>query len=199
VPLNEGQAISATEQNVTVPHFGSSRMDEAITKLPAIQRSRPIDATGWFWSFVLLFAGLFYSQIWPVVGVLLLLASPVCFIWQFKKWRGDSAISRQAVAWCHEHYAAHGDLPVADFIVALAHDTSCNLSQLTPETPLDKINWMSDDDHDVGWNTGYSNRHQIWLANVLRVARIPATDLSDFSGVTLHDAIHFVATSNNAK
>ena len=173
-------------------------MDTAATEAPGIQRSRPIDATGWFWSLVLLLAGLFYSHlghIWTVIGLVLLLASPVCFIWQFKKWRNDSAINRQATAWCRKFYVSYGGSPIVDLMVAIAHDTDCSFHHITPYTGLDELNWIAEDDKDIYWGTDYSNRHQVWLSSVVRDARIPNVDPSEFSGSTLDDAVRFVAKS----
>jgi len=142
---------------------------------------------------VFVLAGLFYSQIFPAIGIVLLLAGPFCFIWQFKKWYGDSAINRHATAWCQNHYPSYGDSPVVDFMVALAHDTGCDFTQLPPSTPLDDVNSLPEEDVDIHWGTEYSNRHQVWLAVLMHDARIRHIDLSKFSGTTLHDAIYFVA------
>lgn len=168
----------------------NSQMGTATTKLPAIQRPRPIDATGWFWSFVLLLAGLFYSQIFPVIGLLILLASPSCFVWQFKKWRDDFAIQQNAIAWCQEHYASFGDSPIGDLMVAIAHDTRRNICQLSPSTPLDDLNWITDD--ETKFNRHSPDRHRDWFDLIVGDARISRMNLSEFRGDTLHDAIMFV-------
>lgn len=167
-------------------------MGTAITKPHAIQSPRPIDATGWFWSFVLLLAGVFYSQIFPVIGLLILLASPVCFVWQLKKWRNDFAIQRNASAWCQEHYASFGGSPIADLMVAIAHDTGRNICQLSPSTPLDDLNWITDE--ETKFNRHAPDRHQDWLDLIVRDARILRMNLSEFRGNSLNDAIMFVVT-----
>jgi hypothetical protein len=168
-------------------------MSKATLLLPVLQRSRPIDATGLFWSLVLLFGGLFYSQIWPVIAAVCVFASFTSFIWQFKKWKSDRAVQRQATAWCQKHYASHGNSPVVDLIVAIAHDTGCNLNQLTPTTSLDELNWIADGT-EFYRGSGHIHRHQVWLADVVREARIPNIDMSSFYGVNLHDAVLFVIT-----
>ena len=154
------------------------------TKSPSIQRYRSTDATSWFWSLVLVLAGLFYTQIFPIVGILLLLASLFCFIWQFKTWYQDSAINRHATVWCQNHYPSYGGSQVVDFMVALAHDTGCDFTQLTPSTPLDELNRIPED--------------QMWLADLVDDAKIQHIDLSEFSGTTLHDAIQLVTRPQNA-
>ncbi len=167
-------------------------MGTAAPKPLAIQRPRPIDATGWFWSFVLLVAGLFYSQIFPVIGLLILLASPVCFVWQFKKWRDDSAIQHHAITWCQKHYASFGDSPIGDLMMAIAHDTGRNICQLSPSTPLDDINWITGDETNL--NRHSPDRHQGWLDLMVRDARISGMNPSEFRGDTLHDVMMFVVT-----
>jgi hypothetical protein len=169
-------------------------MGTVTTKLPAVQRSRPIDATGWFWSFVLLIAGLFYSQIWPIVGIAILLASPVCFIWQFKKWTTDSTIVKNATRWCERYYPNAGSTPVVDFMIAVAHATNPDFDKWSPSTSLDVLNWMSDDDQAEYWYPDAQDRTQAWLCNVIADAKITSTDLSNFSGTTLGDAINVFLT-----
>ena len=167
------------------------------TRFPSIQRYRPTDATGWFWSLALILAGIFYSQFFPTVGIILLLAASVCFLWQFKKWHRDSAINRKATAWCRDHYPSYGGSPVVDFMVALAHDTGCDFTQLTPSTLLDDLNSLPEEEDDICRGTVHSNRHQVWIADLVRDSRVRNIDLSQFSGTTLHDAIQFVSVPRN--
>lgn len=162
--------------------------------LPTIQRRRPIDASGWFWSFVSLLAGLFYSHIWPTIGVFCFLASVVCFFWQFKKWRDDYAINRDATAWCRTHYASLGETRVVEFMIVVAHDTGRNLNTLSPFTAIDDLNWIVEGDDEAAWGTGPLNRNQMWLSFIANDANVPKADLSEFSGDTLHDVIIFVFT-----
>lgn len=169
-------------------------MSTTTTPPPAIQRNRPTDATGWFWAFVLLLAGLFYSHIWPVIGGLLLLASPLCFVRQFVKWRNDAAINRQATAWCRNYYASYGGTPVVDFMVAIVHDTGCDLNHVTPTTLLDELDGIPDDEEDFAGEGDDSDRHRLWLSDLLDDASIRDVDPSDFDGSTLHDAVGFVIT-----
>lgn len=161
------------------------------TSLPSIRRVRPTDATGLFWLFVLLLAGLFYSQIFPGVGIFFLATTPFFVIWQFKKWQRDSGINRQAIVWCQQHYPTYSGTPVVDFMVALAHDATFDFTQLTPSIPLDDVKLRAENYHDNYWGTAYTNR-QAWLADLVADARIREIDLSTFSGMTLHDAIQFV-------
>ena len=79
-------------------------------------------------------------------------------------------------------------------MVAFAHDTGCDFTQLTPSTPLDDVNSLPEDDDDIYWGTEYSNRHHVWLADLVRDAKMQHIDLSEFSGTTLDDAIQFVVT-----
>jgi hypothetical protein len=162
------------------------------SSLPTIQRVRPTDATGLFWLFVLLLAGPFYSQIFPGVGIVFLAAMPFLVSWQFKKWQRDSSINRQATAWCQQHYPTYGGTPVVDFIVALAHDTACDFTQLTPSILLDDVKLLPENYADNYWSSKYTDR-QAWLADLVADARIRQIDFSAFSGATLHDAIQFVA------
>jgi hypothetical protein len=173
-------------------------MGMVTTKLPTVQRPRPIDATGWFWSFVLVLAGLFYRQIWPTLGILLLLASLGCFVWQFAKWRSDSAIKNDATNWCRKYYPDAGGAPVVDFMIAVAHQTAPDFGNWSPGTPLDDVSWTWDDDQAEYGYPEAQDRTQAWLFDILAVAKIPTTDDSHFLGATLGDAIEVLLAGHKS-
>lgn len=155
---------------------------------PRVTRPRPTDATGWFWAFVSLVVGLFFAAIFPPFA-LVLIAFPFCFLWQFKKWRADSLIVTSATNWCGQHYPDAGGTPIVDFMIALVHDAGVDLENCSPETLIDNLNWMSDDDQAAYWYPEAHDRTQAWLRDMLADAKIKEPDLTEFSGTTLSDAI----------
>ena len=154
---------------------------------PTVQRKRPVDAMGFFWSFVLILAGLFYGQIYSsvVVGGVFLLGALICFCWPFMKWSMDRSISRDATEWCQRHYPSYGDTPIVDFMVALGQVTGCDFDQLVPSTPLEFLNQVND-------KIGFFLDDQELLDFVIGEARIRNINFDGFSGSTLDDAIRFV-------
>lgn len=159
--------------------------------LPRVTRPRPTDATGLLWAFVSMVAGLFYAAIFPAFAIVLI-ACPLCLLWQFKKWRTDSSIVKAATNWCHLHYPNAGDTPVVDFMIALAHITHADLSECSPDTALDTLSCIWDDDQFQYWYPEAKNRTQAWLCEVFEEAKIEMIDPSAFSGSTLSDAIPFM-------
>tara|TARA_R110002072_G_scaffold109021_2_gene236009 strand:+ start:279 stop:803 length:525 start_codon:yes stop_codon:yes gene_type:complete len=163
-------------------------MSAALPKIPPrVTRPRPTDATGWFWAFVSLTVGLFFAAIFPPFAIVLV-AFPFCFLWQFKKWHADSSIVKAATNWCERHYPNAGDTPIVDFMIAVAHTTNVDLSKCSPDTPIDQLNWMADDDQAEYWYPDAQDCTQAWLYDVFADAKINAIDLSAFAGSTLSDA-----------
>jgi hypothetical protein len=155
---------------------------------PRLMRPRPTDATGWGWAFISLVVGLFFAAIFPPFA-LVLVAFPFCFLWQFKKWHADSSIVKDATAWCRHYYPDAGGTPVVDFMIAVAHDTGPQFGKWSPDTALDDLNWMSDDDQAKHWYPEALDRTQAWLYDVFSDAKIGVVDLSGFSGTTLGNVI----------
>lgn len=167
------------------------------TTLPEVLRSRPIDATGWFWALVLLLAGWFYRQFWPVPGALLLAMSPVCFFWQFAQWRSDASIKRSATMWCRKFYPDAGGTPIVDFMIAVAHETGPDFGNWSPDTALDDLIGLRSDELDELCRPDPLPIRRTWILETFEVARIPPTDLSQFSGITLGDAIDTVLAARS--
>lgn len=170
-------------------------MSTAPTQPHLIQRRRPTDATGCFWSLVALVWGGFYCLIggtWTIIGSLILLASPACLMWQFAKWRHDSAIERQAIEWCQTFYPSCNRVPIADFMVAVAHHANCSLARVTPSTPLAELDWTGDEREGIRTRSQLLNHHGAWLSTIAAQSRLSNVDAQLFSGSTLADAIHFV-------
>lgn len=163
-------------------------MSNPTCDLPAIHRPRPTDATGWFWTLVLVLFGCFYVFIWPAVGGALLLAAPFSFAWQFKKWHHDAEINRQARQWCENYYPTRGDAPVPDLIIALAHVTGCSPGHLTPDTALATLT----DDY---FENEYADPRRGLFEYVLAEARISVDSVGQFRGTTLDDAVRYVCDS----
>jgi hypothetical protein len=171
-------------------------MSTAPTSPHAIQRRRPTDGSGCFWSLVALVWGGFYCLIggvWTIIGSLILLASPACLMWQFAKWRHDSAIERQAIEWCQTFYPSCNGVPIADFMVAVAHHANGSLAQVTPSTPLAELDWTGEEREGIRTCAKFVNRHSAWLSTIASQSRISKVDAQRFSGTTLADAIVFVA------
>ena len=60
---------------------------------------------------------------------------------------------------------------------------TCELS--TESAELDEFNSTTDGDEAfILGGTDYSDRHQIWLTDIIPNARTPSVDLSEFSGDT---------------
>ena len=152
-----------------------------------MQRRRPIDATFWFWAGVLFITGLFYVEIFPVLGGVLLVVTFVCFLWQFRKWHNDGFVTRQAIAWCYKYYGTCENQPVVDFMVAFGHDTECRFDELEPSVVLGELSAIVSD----GEQFSCVGQLQDWLGDVLHDARIRDVDASQFVGITLHDAVQF--------
>lgn len=164
--------------------------------LPRVTRPRPTDATGCFWAFISLVVGLIFGAIFPPLAFVLI-AFPFCILWQFKKWRTDSEIVTAATNWCGQHYPNAGGTPIVDFVIALVHSAGADLQDCSPETPIDVLNWMSDDDQAAYWYPEPRDRTLAWLRDVLAEARINDIDLSAFSGTTLRDAINLILAAHD--
>lgn len=151
---------------------------------PFAQRSRPIDATGLFWGFLSVLAGLFYGRIYSSIWCDLsgIAVAAGCIFWQFQKWSFDSEVSTNAVEWCQKNYPLLGQTPIVDFVVAYCQITLCDVNQLTPESRFLHSDWA------IEANS--------LMKIVLREARIPRGNVEDFSGATLEEAIkHSIAIS----
>lgn len=156
--------------------------------LPSVMRPRPTDATGWGWAFISLVVGLFFAAIFPPFA-LVLVAFPFCFLWQFRKWHADSSIVKDATAWCRSYYPDAGATAVVDFMIAVAHDAGPPFGKWSPDTRLDDLNWMTDEDQVEYWHPDAQDRTQAWLYDVFGDAKIGVIDLSRFSGTTLGNVI----------
>ena len=167
-------------------------ISKSVTSPPSIQRRRPIDASGLFWSLVSILAGFFYGGIYSAVlyfvfGVLAFLG----IVWQFKMWAWDSTINRQATEWCRIHYPEFGGTPIVDLMVAMGHILGIQFATLAPSTPLVDLVLPPDGTNDCGFI-----RLSEMLQCVVHEARIRRLDCSTFAGSTLDDAIKFVIESS---
>ena len=159
--------------------------------LPSIQRNRPIDASGLFWALVSILAGFFYGEIYSVVCYFIFgVSALLCVRSQFRTWASDMAIDRQATQWCQTHYPEFGGTPIVDFLVGLAHVLEIRFDGLTPTTPLV---------HLILPDVRTFDAIELDLPNLLRMAgreaRLDNRDYASFTGLTLDDAIRFVAVS----
>ncbi len=160
----------------------------------SIWRTRPINASGLFWSLVSILAGFFYggicsSEFYFVFGISALLG----VIWQFKKWSWDLRINRSATEWCRTHYPTFVGTPIMDFIVAFAQIVHDDFGQLAPLSLLDDLNRTSGNAH-VGLFVDVKQM----LGCVVMEARIRDVVSSEFSGSTLDDAIQFVCKTSES-
>ena len=159
--------------------------------LPSIQRKRPIDASGLFWSLVSILAGGFYGGMYsPVLYVVFGILAVFGVVWQFGNWRFDSAVNRQATEWCRIHYPEHGGTPVVDLMVAMAHVLDIHFENLLPSCRLIDLIVSPDGVIDAPFF-----RLPDMLQCMVHEARIRKIDCSTFTGSTLDDAIRFVVTS----
>jgi hypothetical protein len=163
--------------------------------LPAIQRRRPIDASGLFWSLVFVLLGCFHVGMKSFVfaAAFFAIAIPGVLL-QFRVWKFDSRVNREATEWCRRQYPELGGTPIVDLLVAMAQNLSVDFATLTPSTLLVDLVLSPDGRND----TAYIELSQM-LQCVVHEARIKKVDCSGFAGSTLDDAIQFVISSCNSK
>lgn len=147
-----------------------------------------MDATGLFWGLVSLVVGLFFAAVFPTFAAVLI-ACPFCFVWQVRKWRTDAAIVKEATKWCSQYCPNAGDLPVVDFIIAFAHLADVDISNCTPETNIDTLDWKAEYEQLSSWHPDAEDRTQARLFDVFAEAKINVNERSTIGGTTLQDAI----------
>ena len=156
-----------------------------------LKRARPTDVTGLFWALACLTVGavLFLAAV-PIIGLLMLAATPFFLADQIVTWRSEFLAKRDALFWCNKYYTSEMALPLVDFMIAFSLYTRCDLKQIDPSTHLSDIYGALDENN--GWLDVHNFEwHQVWLASVFRNARIKKYDLKSFRGERLGDVIKF--------
>lgn len=168
-------------------------MSEVVPQAPPrLRRSRPTDATGLFWCLVfLLISGLTSLADATLFSACCVLACPVCLVWQVVNWCADVQTVREATAWSGRYYGDAGEVPVVDVVVALMRCYRGRLQNVTPQTPLNHLNWMVGDVIPVP-ATSVAELHRVWLDDLLVDAGVRDLDTELFTGETLDDAIQLV-------
>jgi hypothetical protein len=83
-------------------------------------------------------------------------------------------------------------VPIADFMVAVAHHANCSLAQVTPSTPLADLDWTGEERDGIRMGSQSLNPHAAWLSAIANQSRISNVHAQLFSGTTLADAIRFI-------
>lgn len=164
--------------------------------LPSIHRRRLSDASGLFWSLLIVLFGCVYAVMYfgenhLIIGVIVVVGMVPGVLWQFHIWKLDSAINRKSTEWCRRYYPESGGFPIVDLVVAMAHVLAFDFAALTPSSLLVDLAGPPD-----GTDESPPVELSEMLQRIAHEARIRNVKWSSFSGTTVDDAVKFLIQSN---